>query len=81
MLHARFSGSEGAFLAIKMENSPLWVAAFFGVLQAGFRPLLLNLRLDEQSLRELSAEALAVLTDHPEEGCVDLSSCGDAPEY
>ncbi len=81
VLHARFSGSEGAFLAIKMENSPLWVAAFFGVLQAGFRPLLLNLRLDEQSLRELSAEALAVLTDRPEEGCVDLSSCGDAPEF
>ena len=46
VLHARFSGKEGAFLALKMENSPLWVAAFFGTLQAGFKPLLLNLRLD-----------------------------------
>lgn len=83
VLHARFSGKEGAFLALKMENSPLWVAAFFGILQAGFRPLLLNLRLDEQTLREVTADAqaAAVLTDHPEEGCFDLSGCGDAPAF
>ena len=81
VLHARFAGSEGAFLALRMENSPLWVAAFFGVLQAGFRPLLLNLRLDEQTLRQIAAGAAAVLTDHPEEGCFDLSDCGDAPEF
>ena len=81
VLHARFSGKEGAFLALKMENSPLWVAAFFGILQAGFRPLLLNLRLDEQTLREVTADAqaAAVLTDHPEEGCFDLSGCDGAP--
>lgn len=29
VLHAHFAGQEGAFLAIRMENSPLWVAAFF----------------------------------------------------
>lgn len=82
-LHARFSGKEGAFLALKMENSPLWVASFFGILQAGFRPLLLNLRLDEQTLREVTADAqaLAVLTDHAEDGCVDLSDCADAPAF
>jgi len=34
VLHARFAGQEGAFLAIRMENSPLWVAAFFGTLMA-----------------------------------------------
>ncbi len=83
VLHAQFSGKEGAFLALKMENSPLWVAAFFGILQAGFRPLLLNLRLDEQTLREITADAqaAAVLTDHAEEGCLNLSDCGDAPEF
>ena len=32
VLHAHFAGQEGAFLAIRMENSPLWVAAFFGTL-------------------------------------------------
>lgn len=42
VLHAHFAGQEGAFLAIRMENSPLWVAAFFGTLMAGFRPLLLK---------------------------------------
>lgn len=82
-LHARFSGKEGAFLALKMENSPLWVAAFFGTLQAGFKPLLLNLRLDAQTLGEVVAEAQAVgvLTDRPEDGCFDLSDCGDAPDF
>ena len=34
VLHAHFAGQEGAFLAIRMENSPLWVAAFFGTLMA-----------------------------------------------
>ena len=28
VLHARFAGQEGAFLAIRMENSPLWSARF-----------------------------------------------------
>ena len=37
VLHAHFAGQEGAFLAIRMENSPLWVAAFFGTLMAGER--------------------------------------------
>lgn len=83
VLHARFFGKEGAFLALKMENSPLWVAAFFGTLQAGFKPLLLNLRLDEQTLREVisEAQAVGVLTDHAEDGCFDLSSCEDAPDF
>ena len=83
VLHARFSGKEGAFLALKMENSPLWVAAFFGTLQAGFKPLLLNLRLDEQTLREVisEAQAVGVLTDHAEDGGFDLSSCKDAPDF
>ncbi len=83
VLHARFGGQEGAFLAIRMENSPLWVSTFFGVLQAGFRPLLLNLRQDEETLRKVvaMAGAAAVLTDHACDGCVDLSDCGDGPAF
>lgn len=63
VLHAHFAGQEGAFLAIRMENSPLWVAAFFGTLMAGFRPLLLNLRLDDATLAPVEQLAAGVLTD------------------
>lgn len=59
VLHREFAGREGAFLALRMENSPLWVAAFFGCLMAGFRPLLLNLRLDERTLAETAAKLRA----------------------
>lgn len=83
VLHRQFGGQEGAFLAIRMENSPLWVAAFLAILRAGFRPLLLNLRHDEQTIQDTvrAAKAAAVLTDHAAEGCFDLSDCGDAADF
>lgn len=81
VLHAHFDGQEGAFLAIRMENSPLWVAAFFGTLMAGFRPLLLNLRLDDATLAPVERLAAGVLTDRPRESCVNLAEAGDAPEF
>ena len=81
VLHAHFAGQEGAFLAIRMENSPLWVAAFFGTLMAGFRPLLLNLRLDDATLAPVERLAAGVLTDRPRESCVNLAEAGDAPEF
>ena len=70
-------------MAIRMENSPLWVSTFFGVLQAGFRPLLLNLRQDDETLREVVARSgtVVVLTDHAQEGCMDLTDCGDGPAF
>lgn len=81
VLHAHFAGQEGAFLAIRMENSPLWVAAFFGTLMAGFRPLLLNLRLDDATLAPVEQLAAGVLTDRPRAGCIDLSAAGDAAGF
>ena len=38
----RFEGKENSVIAIRMDNSVLWCACFFGVLMAGFRPLLIN---------------------------------------
>ncbi len=81
VLHAHFAGQEGAFLAIRMENSPLWVAAFFGTLMAGFRPLLLNLRLDDATLAPVEQLAAGVLTDRPRADSVDLSAAGDAAGF
>ena len=49
-LHSRYSGKEGGFIAISMENSPEWVYSFFGILKAGFKPVLINTRLDSASI-------------------------------
>lgn len=33
------------FVGIMMDNSPLWVQVFWGLLMSGFKPMLLNIRL------------------------------------
>lgn len=60
-----FSDKRGSFIAIKMDNSPEWVASFYGILKAGFKPLLLNIRLDSESLAYAvkSTSAIAVIAD------------------
>lgn len=49
-IHSRFAGREGGFIALCMENSPEWVYSFFGILKAGFKPVLINTRLDSASI-------------------------------
>ncbi len=60
-----FSNKRGGFIAIRMDNSPEWVAAFYGSLKSGFKPLLLNIRLDSSSLDYAikSVDAVAVISD------------------
>lgn len=52
----------GAVVGLYLENSLLWIESFWAILAAGFRPLLMNLRLShetlEQALRDLGAEAV-----------------------
>lgn len=64
-LSHRFKGKEGSVIAIRMENSVLWCAAFFGTLMAGFKAFLLNTRLDEESIADAvkRTEALCVICD------------------
>ena len=61
----RFEGKENSVIAIRMDNSILWCACFFGVLMAGFRPLLINTRLDEESIASAvkRSSAVAVICD------------------
>jgi len=61
----RFEGKEDSVIAIRMDNSVLWCACFFGVLMAGFKPLLVNTRLDEESIASAVArsKAIAVISD------------------
>lgn len=37
--------NNGEFVGLMMENSPTWIASFWGLLMAGFKPMLLNIRL------------------------------------
>ncbi len=64
-LDSLFSDKRGGFIAIRMDNSPEWVATFYGSLKAGFKPLLLNIRLDSASLEYAikSVDAVAVISD------------------
>lgn len=36
-----------SFIGLMMDNSPLWVYTFWGLLMAGFRPMLINIRLGD----------------------------------
>ncbi len=60
-----YSDKRGGFIAIRMDNSPEWAATFYGCLKAGFKPLLLNIRLDSESLDYAikSVNAVAVISD------------------
>lgn len=59
--------SPNRFVALALENSPSWVIAFWSILMAGFRPLLVNTRLGhEQNAKLLDmAGVAAVVSDRP----------------
>lgn len=42
--YVKTTGSDSKFVGVFLENSTDWVALFWGLLQAGFRPILLNTR-------------------------------------
>ena len=65
-LKTRFSGKEGSTIAIRMDNSVMWCAVFFGTLMAGFKAFLVNTRLDEESIAKAveRTEALCVVCDN-----------------
>ena len=54
-----------AVIGLYMENNLAWIECFWAILLAGFRPLLMNLRLDEQTLCSALGEsgAAAVISD------------------
>ena len=47
-LKEKLSGVEkGSYVGLLMENSLLWVTSFWGILMAGYKPVLLNARLSK----------------------------------
>ncbi len=51
---------KNAFIGLLLDNSPEWVIAFWAILMAGYRPLLLNTRIDDEQNCRLVREAAAV---------------------
>ena len=55
----------GSIVGLCMDNSAEWIALFWAILRAGFRPLLMNIRLDENTLNEilLQNHVVCVISD------------------
>ncbi|MBP5270539.1 MAG: AMP-binding protein [Clostridia bacterium] len=55
----------GSVVGLYMENSIEWIEWFWAILRAGFRPLLMNLRLPDELLTDAAASAgcSAVISD------------------
>lgn len=65
-IRERFSRlGKGSVIAIAAENGPLWIALLWGVLRAGFNPLLVNPSLGRDALSSVLAESsvAGVVTD------------------
>lgn len=55
------------FVAIKVANHPLWLAAFWSVVMAGYRPLLVDAACDDSQVMHILKQAgsRAVISDTP----------------
>lgn len=59
-LHDRLCELEqGAVVGLYMDNSLEWIECFWALLACGYRPLLLNLRLDDKSLEQALTDCRA----------------------
>lgn len=68
---------QNAAVGIYMENSLEWIEVFWAVLRCGFRPLLLNMRLDDDTLEYALkvCEAAAVISDEKEFSVRTVKAC------
>ena len=72
-LSKKISAPKGSFVALKMNNSPKWAYAFWGLLIAGYNPLMINPILLTSDVNRLikEADAKAVINDSDEKLDVD----------
>ena len=47
---------KGSVVGLYMENCPEWIEFFWAVLQAGFKPLLINTRIDDDTLETVFSD-------------------------
>lgn len=78
-------GASGEYIALEMDNSPEWIAAFWGILMSGNKPYLVNLRypdsLTEGILKTLNVRySVCQGTTHLSAQALDIALLeGDAP--
>lgn len=66
-LQAKLGALEkGSVVGLYMQNSLAWIEIFWSILKCGYRPLLLNTRIDKKTLEDViqRAEAKAVVSDN-----------------
>jgi len=63
---------KGSFIALKMNNSPKWAYTFWGLVIAGYSPILINsiLRSDDTNRLIKESNARVVINDQDESLCV-----------
>lgn len=52
-LYHKINEKSGAVVGIYMENSPHWIIAFWSIIRAGYCPILLNTRFDENTIESI----------------------------
>ena len=65
----------GAMVGLCLENSLEWIEIFWSILQAGYKPLLMNMRLDDETLRRVAAEygVAAVISEDKDFGVPNIA--------
>ncbi len=53
----QIGGDKGRFVGLKLDNCPQWPVVFWAILMAGYKPVLLDFRLDEHMTNHLLSEA------------------------
>lgn len=66
----------GEIVGLYMENSALWIQIFWAILRCGYRPLLMNLRIDGQILEDIVLRygVAAVISDGKQFAAETVSS-------
>ena len=85
-LKNKLTCSAGSFVALKMNNSPLWIYSFWGLVIAGFNPIMINPITPKDDVKRLLTEsgAKAMLSDVDEKydvECVNANSLELSEEY
>ena len=86
-LRRAFLPAEGGVVAIKIDTCPEWAPVFWGVMMAGFSPLLLNFTLNDEMTAYLleQAGAVGIVNAAPQTlpesySQINLTDLLDAPE-
>lgn len=64
-IHDKIGEENQSVVGLYMDNSAWWIIAFWGIIRAGYRPILLNKRFDDGAIEKLIADfnVVAVISD------------------